>query len=353
MQSCWEILGIEKTKDKLAIKRAYTNLAHSISPEDDPEGFKRIHSAYKQAMMYASDKENKSFAPPVENKNFQNTESVHRNTKPHQDSGTEEEFDFSNIIVEDDEFSQEVERILDSIDELKASHALDSADYIERWNSSTLDAVSISMFNLYSALYKETEDGSIWDSFFDEPLIKHMIHERKFREQLRSRYPEETEAGSIIAKHCDKQDEVVAAEEEAEHEKLVEENMKTKLKLFWLWMSLGTFTTLLFAGLVAFAFTNDVVVVFGILFLILEFLIFSMCNYYRASNWGKRITPGSLASLYTRNIIVIFSNILYLFIVILSMVESDWATRCIHSAFTLAGIAGAVAMCIQHKILSK
>jgi DnaJ-class molecular chaperone len=170
MQSCWEILGIEKTKDKLAIKRAYTNLAHSISPEDDPEGFKRIHSAYKQAMMYASDKENKSFAPPVENKNFQNTESVHRNTKPHQDSGTEEEFDFSNIIVEDDEFSQEVERILDSIDELKASHALDSADYIERWNSSTLDAVSISMFNLYSALYKETEDGSIWDSFFDEPL---------------------------------------------------------------------------------------------------------------------------------------------------------------------------------------
>ena len=54
-ESCWEILGIEITKDKLAIKKAYAKLAHQISPEDDPDGFRRIHTAYKQAIAYASD----------------------------------------------------------------------------------------------------------------------------------------------------------------------------------------------------------------------------------------------------------------------------------------------------------
>ena len=39
MQSCWEILGIERTNDKLEIRKAYTKLAHTISPEEDPEGF--------------------------------------------------------------------------------------------------------------------------------------------------------------------------------------------------------------------------------------------------------------------------------------------------------------------------
>ena len=53
-ESCWEILGIEITKDKLAIKKAYAKLAHQISPEDDPDGFRRIHTAYKQAIAYAS-----------------------------------------------------------------------------------------------------------------------------------------------------------------------------------------------------------------------------------------------------------------------------------------------------------
>ena len=53
-QSCWKILGIDRTKDKLAIKKAYVKLAHTKSPEDDPEGFRKIHAAYKQALDYAS-----------------------------------------------------------------------------------------------------------------------------------------------------------------------------------------------------------------------------------------------------------------------------------------------------------
>ena len=51
MESCWDILGIEKTKDKLEIKKAYAKLARTISPEDDPEGFQRIHDAYKQVTI--------------------------------------------------------------------------------------------------------------------------------------------------------------------------------------------------------------------------------------------------------------------------------------------------------------
>ena len=50
--SFWSVLGIEPTDDIRAIKRAYTALAHKISPEDEPEKFREIHDAYKSALFF-------------------------------------------------------------------------------------------------------------------------------------------------------------------------------------------------------------------------------------------------------------------------------------------------------------
>ena len=52
----WTILGIEKTKDKTAIKNAYREQLVSVNPEDNPEGFKALRQAYEDA-MYEADKE--------------------------------------------------------------------------------------------------------------------------------------------------------------------------------------------------------------------------------------------------------------------------------------------------------
>jgi hypothetical protein len=51
--SYWQTLGIDKTTDLAAIKRAYAAKLKITKPDEDPEGFKRLHAAYKQAVQNA------------------------------------------------------------------------------------------------------------------------------------------------------------------------------------------------------------------------------------------------------------------------------------------------------------
>ncbi len=46
----WEILGIDATKDEEAIKTAYREKVVKVNPEDDPEGFKKLRTAYENAI---------------------------------------------------------------------------------------------------------------------------------------------------------------------------------------------------------------------------------------------------------------------------------------------------------------
>lgn len=48
-QSCWEILGIEPTDDKNAIRDAYRKKLPQHHPEKDPDGFKNLRLAYEEA----------------------------------------------------------------------------------------------------------------------------------------------------------------------------------------------------------------------------------------------------------------------------------------------------------------
>lgn len=47
------VLGIDKTKDEQVITSAYRELLKSNNPEDNPEGFKELRSAYEEALSYA------------------------------------------------------------------------------------------------------------------------------------------------------------------------------------------------------------------------------------------------------------------------------------------------------------
>lgn len=64
----FSVLEIEKTKDKNAIRNAYRRLLVNTNPEDDPEGFKRLRTAYETANAYAERQEEEEQEPrtPVE-----------------------------------------------------------------------------------------------------------------------------------------------------------------------------------------------------------------------------------------------------------------------------------------------
>lgn len=49
----FQVLEIEKTKDERIIKNAYRDKLTVTNPEDDPEGFKRLRTAYEEACRYA------------------------------------------------------------------------------------------------------------------------------------------------------------------------------------------------------------------------------------------------------------------------------------------------------------
>lgn len=51
--SIWDILGIEPTTNARAIKRAYARQLAQHHPEDDPEGFQLVQSAYERALLIA------------------------------------------------------------------------------------------------------------------------------------------------------------------------------------------------------------------------------------------------------------------------------------------------------------
>ena len=53
IESVFEILGIEPTKDIRAIKKAYAAKVKSCHPEEEPELWKKLHDAYDEAIRYA------------------------------------------------------------------------------------------------------------------------------------------------------------------------------------------------------------------------------------------------------------------------------------------------------------
>lgn len=56
-------LGIPVTKDISVIKKAYQQECARHHPEEDPQGFMRVHQAYKSAMAYAQGKSSTQFRP--------------------------------------------------------------------------------------------------------------------------------------------------------------------------------------------------------------------------------------------------------------------------------------------------
>lgn len=51
----WRVLGILETKDKNKIREGYLSRLAEVHPEEDPEGFKLLRSAYEEALKYSKE----------------------------------------------------------------------------------------------------------------------------------------------------------------------------------------------------------------------------------------------------------------------------------------------------------
>ena len=47
----WEILGISPTTDLAAIRHAYAEKTRACHPEEDPEGFDKLHTADRKSVV--------------------------------------------------------------------------------------------------------------------------------------------------------------------------------------------------------------------------------------------------------------------------------------------------------------
>lgn len=65
-EQIWNILSIEKTKDKDVIKEAYRDKLVDVNPEDDAKGFKELREAYEMALAYADEVEDNAPKTPMD-----------------------------------------------------------------------------------------------------------------------------------------------------------------------------------------------------------------------------------------------------------------------------------------------
>ena len=194
MDNIWETLNIEPTRDKAAIKRAYTLLARKYNPEDEPEKFQELHEAYKQALFLADE-------TGIEITRFDEPEDI-KQSNPSEGGGNDA-FDFSTVEEDYLPDNNLAETIIEDIISLRESNCLNSRAELEMLSHPMKEALSMRMLTMYRFLALTTNDITVWDSFFNEPLIKYCMDFEAFRytvlEQLEDNPPHQEAVQKIMS----------------------------------------------------------------------------------------------------------------------------------------------------------
>ena len=199
----WEVLGIDRTKDRLTIKRAYAALAKKTHPEEDPEGFQKLHNAYKGALIYASipAAQAVSSAPvatPEEKKEEQVAEDVGSDLsfadnkevpeeKKEEPAEEDDGLDFSFVDKEELSMPRMIE---DAIVSFKANNGIDSLTSLKRLQNGNRKRLTEILFSQYCNLAVASKDVSVWDIFFQEKIVQWYLPDEAFRRFLENAFRE-------------------------------------------------------------------------------------------------------------------------------------------------------------------
>lgn len=172
MNKIWEILNIEPTNDKAAIKRAYALLARKYNPEEEPGKFQELHEAYKQALFLA------------DNAGIVNEEAEDINQTGPSEDKEKDAFDFSTVDQDYLPDNNIAEEIIEDIISFRESNNLSSRGELKMLSHPMKEALSMQMLAMYRFLAYTTDDITVWDSFFNEPLIRYCLDYKEFRDTV-------------------------------------------------------------------------------------------------------------------------------------------------------------------------
>jgi len=358
-QSCWKILGIDRTKDKLAIRKAYVKLAHTISPEDDPEGFRKIHAAYKQALDYASGRApHIPFDLDLKSSVIQPDPVLY----PKGMGGTEEKtgkeqkspYDYSSVVIDAKEYPEEVEYVLEKIVDFKRDYAIDTPVNAARWQTQTMLHRAYTLFDLYSTLYQMTSDIGVWDNFFNEPLILQAIHYIEFRDHVRSGFEEGSVASMTIDDHCVRFENERKRIDEIQHQRYVDNQKKSQRRAFWITLVVCAVSFVFGLMLMKEIWDSPKSLMFSIGVLLAQFIVFgSFQSIFVFQGWDKDMPDSAMKLLFNRNVIMITVNVAYWFMSLFMLSEYDMTDRVIMLVCGLIGVVWIVILCIRYRMLRK
>ena len=183
----WSVLGIEPTDDIRAIKRAYAALAHKISPEDEPEKFRKIHDAYKNALFYAEHKKDLLIDEDDDISEIRKTGKSDESGKSGVSGIIDEPdtgFDFSSLDLDSIKSESAADAIIDDIVAFREDNRLTSKEAVHDLPHDLAMHLSEKMFYMYEALADAANDSEVWDSFMEEPLIKYSLNFSLFRKWI-------------------------------------------------------------------------------------------------------------------------------------------------------------------------
>ena len=191
MNEVWKIINIEPTNDVMAIKKAYTSLAHSINPEDEPEKFNELHEAYKTALFLARNGNGNAESEEVSGNDIrQGTDAAEASS----------EFDFSSIEQERLPDNSIPETIIEDIIEFRECNKLTSRAELNKLSHQFKFELWVHLFAMYRALAYSTNDTSVWQTFFDEPLSRYAMSFSNFRKWLLMQFESDSPHLDVVKK---------------------------------------------------------------------------------------------------------------------------------------------------------
>ena len=348
MQSCWEILGIERTNDKLEIRKAYTKLAHTISPEEDPEGFQRIHNAFKEALRYAGSGEFPIDIPQADIPSDKPGEA-----EPEKEEVPVLPYDFSSVIDPNADLPSDVKYWTELIASFKNATGIETPEDVLRWKPGTMLNRSKMLFPLYRNLYNCSHDKATWDTFFDEPLIRHVIlfHNLDFSAILRDlvdKDPDEKLILDCFVEHRDTLNREAAAKAAAEEEARTRKKDKKRAK--WLALDILVIVAFWSVFIIMMVMETMFALFLGIEFMLAELTLFLSFRFlYLTKNWDEKWDEMASNYLTERNIFLTVVYAAYLIINLSQVSKYDIPNLWIGFFFTCIGIIHVVLMLLKSR----
>ena len=234
----WSVLGIEPTDDIRAIKRAYAALAHKISPEDEPEKFRKIHDAYKNALFYAEHKKDLLIDEDDDISEIRKTGKSDESGKcgvsgiiDEPDTG----FDFSSLDLDSIKSESAADAIIDDIVAFREDNRLTSKEAVHDLPHDLAMHLSEKMFYMYEALADAANDSEVWDSFMEEPLIKYSLNFSLFRKWIIENLEEDCSYKDKLVQAFGKYEDTANNEEiiEISEDELKDEHKRNRVNIFF------------------------------------------------------------------------------------------------------------------------